>query len=96
MGRKEIEKMYKLRAAVQAFPQYQQLLKESQRYDFDDMINWVIEAFGTHPDLLLGYQEQYQFILVDEYQDTSGSQNALVEQLISYWQDEAPNIFRGG
>ncbi len=92
-GRDEIEKMEKLKAAVQAFPLYQQLLKDGQRYDFDDMINWVIEAFGNHPDLLLGYQEQYQFILVDEYQDTSGSQNALVEQLISYWQDEAPNIF---
>jgi DNA helicase-2/ATP-dependent DNA helicase PcrA len=85
--------MKKLKAAVQAFPHYQQLLKDSQRYDFDDMINWVIDAFGNNPDLLLGYQEQYQFILVDEYQDTSGSQNALVEQLISYWQDEAPNIF---
>jgi DNA helicase II / ATP-dependent DNA helicase PcrA len=92
-GRDEIERMKKLKAAVQAFPLYQQLLKDSQRYDFDDMINWVIDAFGNNPDLLLGYQEQYQFILVDEYQDTSGSQNALVEQLISYWQDEAPNIF---
>lgn len=92
-GRKEIEKMQKLKAAVDAFPLYQQLLKDGQRYDFDDMINWVIDAFGNNPDLLLGYQEQYQFILVDEYQDTSGSQNALVEQLISYWQDEAPNIF---
>jgi DNA helicase II / ATP-dependent DNA helicase PcrA len=92
-GRDEIERMKKLKAAVQAFPEYQQLLKDSQRYDFDDMINWVIEAFATNPDLLLGYQEQYQFILVDEYQDTSGSQNALVEGLISYWQDEAPNIF---
>ncbi|HTN16999.1 MAG TPA: ATP-dependent DNA helicase [Chitinophagaceae bacterium] len=92
-GRDEIEKLQKLKAAVQAFPLYQQLLKDSQRYDFDDMINWVIDAFGNHPDLLLGYQEQYQFILVDEYQDTSGSQNALVEQLISYWQDESPNIF---
>jgi DNA helicase II / ATP-dependent DNA helicase PcrA len=92
-GRDEIERMKKLKAAVQAFPLYQQLLKDSQRYDFDDMINWVIDAFGNNPDLLLGYQEQHQFILVDEYQDTSGSQNALVEQLISFWQDEAPNIF---
>lgn len=92
-GRDEIEKMQKLKAAVDAFPLYQQLLKDNQRYDFDDMINWVIDAFGNNSDLLLGYQEQYQFILVDEYQDTSGSQNALVEQLISYWQDEAPNIF---
>ena len=65
--------MVKLKAAVQAFPAYQQILKEKQRYDFDDMINWVIDVFENNPDVLANYQEQYQFILVDEYQDTSGA-----------------------
>ncbi|MFX9740596.1 UvrD-helicase domain-containing protein, partial [Acinetobacter baumannii] len=37
------------------------------------------------------YQEQFQYILVDEYQDTSGTQNKIVELLISYWDE--PNIF---
>ncbi len=92
-GRKEIEKMQKLKAAVQAFPLYQQILKEKQRYDFDDMINWVIGVFETNADVLAGYQEQYQFFLVDEYQDTSGAQNKLVELLVSYWQEESPNLF---
>jgi DNA helicase-2/ATP-dependent DNA helicase PcrA len=92
-GRKEQEKMIKLRAAVQAFDSYQQILKDKQRYDFDDMINWVINAFETNADVLATYQEQYQFILVDEYQDTSGAQNKLVELLVSYWQDESPNLF---
>src|SRR6476620_3882322 len=92
-GRKEIEKMQKLKAAVQAFPLYQQILKEKQRYDFDDMINWVIAVFESDPEVLASYQEQYQFFLVDEYQDTSGAQNKLVELLVSYWQEESPNLF---
>ena len=92
-GRKEIEKMQKLKAAVQAFPLYQQILKNKQRYDFDDMINWVIGVFETNADVLAHYQEQYQFFLVDEYQDTSGAQNKLVELLVSYWQEESPNLF---
>ena len=92
-GRKEQEKMVKLKSAVQAFPVYQKILKEKQRYDFDDMINWVIDVFETNSDVLANYQEQYQFILVDEYQDTSGAQNKLVELLVSYWQEESPNLF---
>jgi len=92
-GRKEQEKMVKLKSAVQAFPVYQKILKEKQRYDFDDMINWVIDVFETNADVLANYQEQYQFILVDEYQDTSGAQNKLVELLVSYWQEESPNLF---
>lgn len=92
-GKEEQEKMGRLKAAVEAFPAYQKILKEKQRYDFDDMINWVIQVFETNADVLLNYQEQYQFILVDEYQDTSGAQNKLVELLVSYWQEESPNLF---
>ncbi len=92
-GKEELEKMEKLKAAVRAFPKYQEILKARQRYDFDDMINWVLRVFETNADVLAGYQEQYQYILVDEYQDTSGAQNKLVELLVSFWQDESPNLF---
>lgn len=92
-GLDEIEKMKKLKAAVAAFPAYEQVLKEKQRYDFDDMIRWVINVFKSNPEVLAFYQEQYQYFLVDEYQDTSGSQNELVELLVSYWKDESPNLF---
>ena len=85
------EKMNKLRAAVNEFDRYQELMRKRNRYDFDDMINWVIKAFQENKQLLLNYQERYQYILVDEYQDTSGTQNALVQLLINYW--EQPNIF---
>lgn len=87
----EKEKMEKLRAAVGEFDRFQQLMRKKNRYDFDDMINWVIKAFEENKNLLANYQEKYQYILVDEYQDTSGTQNRLVELLISYW--DKPNIF---
>ena len=87
----ETEKMEKLRAAVNQFDRFQQLMREMGRYDFDDMINWVIRAFEENPNLLSTYQEQFTYILVDEYQDTSGTQNRLVALLISFW--EVPNVF---
>jgi len=85
------ERMEKLRAAVGEFELFQQLMRKKNRYDFDDMINWVIKAFEENNNLLANYQEKYQYMLVDEYQDTSGTQNRLVELLISYW--EKPNVF---
>ena len=62
-----IEKMGKLKAAVAAFDQYQGLMKKHGRYDFDDMINWVIGAFKENKNLLAQYQERYLYILVDEF-----------------------------
>ena len=85
------EKVGKLRAAVNEFDRFQLLMRTRNRYDFDDMINWVIKAFEENPALLSRYQEQFQYILVDEFQDTSGTQNKLVQLLINYW--EKPNVF---
>jgi DNA helicase-2/ATP-dependent DNA helicase PcrA len=87
----EIEKMERLRAAVGEFDNYQLLMRKRNRYDFDDMINWVIRAFDENKNLLARYQEQFLYILVDEYQDTSGTQNRLIELLIAYW--DRPNVF---
>ncbi len=87
----ETERMEKLRAAVNEFDHFQQRMRKHNLYDFDDMINWVIKAFEENPNLLLRYQEQFLYILVDEFQDTSGTQNRLVELLINYW--DKPNVF---
>lgn len=87
----QIQRMEKLRAAVNEFENYQQLMRQNNRYDFDDMINWVINAFEENPNLLATYQERFQYILVDEFQDTSGTQNKIVQLLISYW--DKPNVF---
>ena len=87
----ETEKMNRLKAAVAAYPVFQQIMDKEERYDFDDMILWVLRAFKNNENLLRKYQEQYLYVLVDEYQDTSGTQNNLVQLLISYW--DAPNVF---
>ena len=88
---KEIKKCETLKAAIHEFPHYQNFLKEQGRYDYEDMIVWILHAFESDPEFLLSYQEQFLYTLVDEYQDTNGSQNRLLELLTSYW--DAPNIF---
>jgi DNA helicase-2/ATP-dependent DNA helicase PcrA len=66
-------------------------MTQRKRYDYNDMINWVIDLLERDQQLLLSYQEAFQYILVDEYQDTNGSQNKLLQLLINYWDD--PNVF---
>ena len=83
--------MARLLAAVEQFDIFQQMMLKANRYDFDDMINWVIRAFEQNPNLLLDYKERFQYILVDEYQDTSGTQNRLIELLTGG--EEKPNVF---
>ncbi len=89
--KKETEDMEKLRAAVNLYPRYVEMMNELARYTFDDMILWVLAAFKDNRTMLLNYQERYLYFLVDEFQDTSGSQNMLLQSLISYW--DAPNVF---
>lgn len=87
----ELEKVYKSVLAANEFERFQALMHKNERYDYADMILWVIRRF-KEKDLLLGkYQEKYQYILVDEYQDTNGAQNQLLFLLASYW--DKPNVF---
>lgn len=88
---KFMEKYRKTKEAVSLLGKYDQLLYERQRYDQQDTILFVIDAFEKNENLKLDYQERYQYILVDEYQDTNGSQNDLVFLLSDYW--EKPNLF---
>ncbi len=87
----EVKRMETTRAAASLFDKYEQLMKDAGRYDFSDMILWVLQAFREFPWMLQSYQERYQYILVDEFQDTNGAQNELINTLTSYWED--PNIF---
>lgn len=68
---------------------YESALHTSLRYDFDDIIQVVVHAFATNEELLRLYQERFQYILVDEYQDTNTAQNQLVLLLASYWGTQA-------
>ncbi|MCO5239995.1 MAG: ATP-dependent helicase [Chitinophagaceae bacterium] len=87
----EKEKMETLRAAVNLYPQYNAMMAEAGRYNFDDMILWVLNAFEKNKDLLLDYQERFLYFLVDEFQDTSRSQTLLLQYLAGYW--DVPNLF---
>jgi DNA helicase-2/ATP-dependent DNA helicase PcrA len=68
-------------ALAHVYELYQKSLNERGWYTFDDMILRTIRALETNEELRLTLQEQYQYILVDEYQDTNGSQNKLLELL---------------
>lgn len=87
----QTKRMETTRAAAYLFDTYESRMKEAGRYDFNDMILWVLDAFKKYPWMLQSYQERFQFILVDEFQDTNGAQNQLINDLTSFWED--PNIF---
>jgi DNA helicase II / ATP-dependent DNA helicase PcrA len=87
----EVERMKKLSAAIDEFDNFQALMKKKSLYDFDDMINWVIKAFTENGRLRSQYAAQYNHILVDEYQDTSGTQNKIISLL--YEEEYTESIF---
>ncbi len=84
--------LIKWQELIEVYQKYQQRLRSSLRFDFDDMIALVVEAFEKHELLLREYQENLHYFLVDEYQDTNSAQNKVVDQLASYWGDQA-NVF---
>ncbi len=92
---KAIKELNKNKELILIYQAYQQELINSHRYDFDDMINFVIEAFSKFPELLLEQQEQLQHFLVDEYQDSNNSQTRLLNLLASYWPKQGldPDVF---
>jgi DNA helicase II / ATP-dependent DNA helicase PcrA len=65
------------------FKRYQELLRESNALDFDDLLVETVRLFELHPDVLEKYQRRYQHILADEYQDTNRAQYVLLKQLAS-------------
>jgi len=70
---------------------YERELVRKGVFDFDDQINWVVEEIGRNESLRLDLAEKFQWILVDEYQDTNSSQNEILFQLTSV--DDDPNVF---
>ena len=88
---KDKASLEKLVEATSLLDVYNAKLEKRKRYDFNDMLTWVLNALQNNEDLLLKYQEMYQYFLVDEYQDTNGVQNDLLYTLISYWDN--PNVF---
>ena len=68
---------------AQIYELYQSKLKENNAIDFDDIINFTIKILTENPDVLEYYTEKFQYILVDEYQDTNKAQFTLVSLFAS-------------
>ncbi|HXH04836.1 MAG TPA: ATP-dependent helicase, partial [Candidatus Nitrosotenuis sp.] len=90
---KDIKRALKLRAAVKIYYDYLISMQERSLYDFDDMILRVVHAMEVFADLRLNLQEQYQYILVDEFQDTNDAQMRLLWNLTNNpSQNGRPNV----
>ena len=64
-----------------AYREYQNTLRKNNAMDFDDLIMNTVELFKTNGEVLSGYQKRFQYIMVDEYQDTNTAQFELIRLL---------------
>ncbi len=79
---------------IEIYRLYQDMLTREGKYDYDDMILFALRALREEEWMLEGLQERYQYVLVDESQDTNGSQWDVIETLTTYAAvDHEPNLF---
>ena len=91
---KRVKKSYEI---ADIFSKYQVIIKERGLYDFSDMILLVLQELEVNENLKMDVQEQYQYLLVDEHQDTNDGQNRLIELLTDAPHlDGRPNLFTVG
>jgi len=86
-----LKRVNKSISALSLYDNYVAAMDAAGYYTFKDMILWVVGKFEQDEEFLAQYQERFQYVLIDEYQDTNGSQNRLAELLTSYW--DRPNLF---
>jgi len=67
--------------SAELYVTYQRLLAEANALDFNDLLLLTVELFQRHPEVLAHYQRRWQYVLVDEYQDTNRVQYQLVRLL---------------
>lgn len=72
---------YRKQQIAKLYQEYQAALKKNNAVDFDDLIMKTVELFKACPDVLKGYQDRFQYIMVDEYQDTNTAQFELIRLL---------------
>jgi len=66
---------------LEIYTRYQEELKSANSMDFDDLLLQTVRLFREHPDVLELYQDQFHYIMVDEYQDTNPIQYKLIRAL---------------
>ena len=69
------------RAAAQVFPLYEKSLRDAAALDFDDLINRMVHLLQTQTEVRAKWQQQFRYIMIDEYQDTNTAQYQLVKLL---------------
>ncbi len=67
----------------EVYEKYETKLRQNNSVDFDDLLLLPIELFKKNPDILAEYQDLYQYILIDEYQDTNEAQYILTKMISS-------------
>lgn len=72
---------------VDIYRKYEKKLKSNNSFDFDDLLMMPLKLFRDYPNILKEYQEQYQYILVDEYQDTNEAQYIMVKMLAAKYKN---------
>ncbi len=72
---------FKTVVTARIYPEYQKRLRESNAVDFDDLLLHVVSLLQSNPELRSELDHQYQFILVDEYQDTNKAQYEIIRAL---------------
>lgn len=84
--------LQQLNAASSIYQDYLSAMQSAKLYDYDDMILRVVHALEIFHDLRLNLQEKYQYIMVDEFQDTNGAQMRILQSLIDIPTGDSPNI----
>lgn len=88
---KKLIKINKNKELIKAYRFYQNNMSEKKLYDFSDMLLEVVRVLEQNEQFLLRLQEQYQYLLIDEHQDTNAAQNRIVELLCNFYDN--PNLF---
>ncbi len=70
---------------ARVYPAYQEALQRNNALDFDDLLARPIELFEKHPDVLEHYRDRFQYVLIDEYQDTNRVQYQIAKTLSGKW-----------
>jgi DNA helicase-2/ATP-dependent DNA helicase PcrA len=90
---KDFLNLPKLFALVDIYEMYQEALHKNGVFDYEDMILQVVEALSKHVTLRTELEEMYQYIMVDEFQDTNNAQLSLVKAISSNTVHEGhPNV----
>jgi DNA helicase-2/ATP-dependent DNA helicase PcrA len=69
----------------EVFDRYQEILKDNNAMDFDDLLIKCLELFRSHKDVLEYYQNRFRYVHVDEFQDTNAVQFEIVKMLSAKW-----------